>query len=59
MGQTGLFTPTRRPPRRSISKSCGFLESNQGGLFTSPNIPVRVYVVWGKSSYFPEILGAT
>lgn len=39
----------------SILKTCGFVESSQGGLFTSPSIPLKIYVVWGKSSYYPDI----
>lgn len=57
MGQTRIiYSDATTAEASSVLKSCGFLESNQGGLFTNPNIPVKIYVVWGKSSYFPEIL---
>jgi len=55
MGHTRVvYSDATTAEAASILKSCGFLESNQGGLFTSPAIPIKVYVVWGKSSYFPE-----
>jgi hypothetical protein len=56
MGQTRvIYSDATTAEASSILKSCGFLESNQGGLFTSPTIPIKIYVVWGKSAYFPEI----
>lgn len=56
MGYTRvIYTDATTAEANSILKTCGFLESNQGGLFTSPSIPIKVYVVWGKSSYYPEI----
>jgi hypothetical protein len=57
MGQTRvIYSDATTAEAGSILKSCGFLESSQGGLFTNPNLPLKIYVVWGKSSYFPEIL---
>ena len=54
MGQTRvIYSDATTAEAASILKSCGFLESGQGGLYTSPNIPIKIYVVWGKSSYFP------
>ncbi len=56
MGQTRvIYSDATTAEASSILKSCGFLESNQGGLFTSPTIPIKIYVVWGKSSYFPDL----
>jgi len=57
MGQTRvIYSDATTAEAASILKTCGFLESNQGGLFTSPSIPVKVYVTWGKSTYYPEIM---
>ena len=57
MGQTRvIYSDATTAEASTVLKACGFLESNQGGLFINPNIPVKVYVVWGKSSYFPEML---
>lgn len=57
MGQTRIiYSDATTAEASTVLKACGFLESNQGGLFTSPNLPIKVYIVWGKSSYFPEIL---
>jgi hypothetical protein len=56
MGQTRvIYSDATTAEAASALKSCGFLESNQGGVFTNPTIPVKIYVVWGKSSYFPEL----
>ena len=32
------------------------MESSQGGVYTNPSTPIKAYIVWGKSSYYPEIL---
>lgn len=57
MGQTRvIYTDATTAEAATVLKGCGFVESNQGGLFTSPSIPIKAYVVWGKSSYYPEIL---
>jgi hypothetical protein len=56
MGQTRvIYSDATTAEAASILKSCGFFESAQGGLFTSPSLPVKAYVVWGKSSYYPEM----
>jgi hypothetical protein len=56
MGQTRvIYSDATTAEAASILKSCGFLESIQGGLFTSPRTPIKAYVVWGRSSYYPEI----
>jgi hypothetical protein len=57
MGHTRvIYTDATTAEAASALKNCGYLESSQGGLFTSPSSPIKVYVVWGKCSYFPEIL---
>lgn len=57
MGQTRvIYTDATTAEAGTVLKNCGFLESNQGGLFTSPSSPVKAYIVWGKSSYYPELL---
>lgn len=56
MGETRIiYSDATTAEASTVLKSCGFLESSQGGLFTSPTIPIKIYIVWGKSSYFPEI----
>lgn len=56
MGETRIiYSDATTAEASSVLKSCGFLESGQGGLFTSPTIPIKIYIVWGRSSYFPEI----
>jgi len=57
MGHTRvIYTDATTAEAASALKNSGYLESSQGGLFTCPSNPIKVYVVWGKSSYFPEIL---
>jgi hypothetical protein len=56
MGQTRvIYSDATTAEAASALKACGFLESSQGGMFTNPNIPVKIYVVWGKGAYFPEL----
>ncbi len=56
MGQTRvIYSDATTAEAASILKACGYLETNQGGLYTNPNAPIKIYVVWGKSSYFPGL----
>jgi hypothetical protein len=58
MGHTRIiYSDATTAEAASALKSCGYLESSQGGLFTNPNNPIKIYVVWGKSSYYPELAG--
>jgi hypothetical protein len=57
MGHTRvIYTDATTAEAATALKSNGYLEGNQGGLFTSHSSPVKVYVVWGKSPYYPEIV---
>ena len=54
MGYTRvIYTDATTAEAGTALKTCGFLEGTKGGLFTSAASPVKVYVVWGKSDYFP------
>lgn len=58
MGYTRvIYTDATTAEAASVLKGSGFLESNKGGVFTSPATTAKVYVVWGRVSYYPEILG--
>lgn len=58
MGYTRvIYTDATTAEAASVLKGIGFLEGTQGGLFTNQHIPIKIYVVWGKSDYFPEISG--
>ncbi len=58
MGETRvIYSDATTAEAGAVLKGKGFLESNQGGLFTCPAYPMKVYVVWGRSDYFPELLG--
>ena len=57
MGETRvIYSDATTAEAGTVLKSLGFLESGQGGLFTSPAHPLKAYVVWGRSDYFPELL---
>jgi hypothetical protein len=57
MGHTRvIYTDATTAEAASALKNSGYLESSKGGFFTSPSNPITVYVVWGRSSYYPEIL---
>jgi hypothetical protein len=57
MGHTRvIYTDATTAEAASVLKGSGFLEGSKGGLFTSQSSGDRVYVVWGKSAYYPEIL---
>ena len=57
MGHTRvIYTDATTAEAGTVLKSSGFVEVAKGGLFTSPASPVKVYVVWGKSDYYPQIL---
>jgi len=58
MGETRvIYSDATTAEAGTVLKGNGFLESNQGGLFTCHALPVKVYVVWGRSDYHPELLG--
>jgi hypothetical protein len=57
MGKTRLlYTDATTAEAISVFKSLGYLESSEGGSFKNPGSPLRVYSVWGKADYYPELL---
>ena len=57
MGETRvIYSDATTAEAGTVLKGNGFLESNQGGLFTSHAVPAKVYVVWGRSDYYPELI---
>jgi hypothetical protein len=57
MGYTHvIYSDATTAEAASILKSCGYLESNQGAMFTSPSSSLKIYVVWGRSQYYPDLL---
>jgi hypothetical protein len=58
MGYTRvIYTDATTAEAATVLKGIGFVEGTQGGLFTNQASIVKIYVVWGKSAYFPEIFG--
>jgi hypothetical protein len=57
MGHTRvIYTDATTAEAASALKSSGYSESSQGGLYISPGTPIKAYVIWGRSSYYPEVL---
>lgn len=57
MGETRLlYTDATTAEAISVFKSLGYLESSEGGSFKNPGSPLRIYSVWGKADYYPELL---
>lgn len=50
-----IYTDATTAEAATTLKNHGFLESSQGGLFTCPSISANIYVVWGRSTYYPEL----
>ena len=57
MGETRvIFTDATTAEAITILKSAGFLETADGGCFLSDRSPIKVYSVWGKAPYYPDLL---
>jgi hypothetical protein len=57
MGATRLiYTDATTAEAISVFKSLGYLETSDGGCFKNPGSPLRIYSVWGKADYYPELL---
>jgi hypothetical protein len=57
MGHTRLIiTDATTAEATSVLKNKGFLENDRGGCFLSYHSPAKIYVVWGRSPYYPELL---
>jgi hypothetical protein len=57
MGHTRvIYTDATTAEAASALKNAGYMEASQGGVFVNPSSAIKVYVVWGRSSYYPEIL---
>ena len=56
MGQTRvIYSDATTAEATSILKTGGFQESNQGGVFTNPALPIKIHVVWGRYAGYPEL----
>jgi hypothetical protein len=57
MGQTRvIFTDATTAEAISVFKTLGYTETADGGCFLNPGSPLRIYSVWGKSLYYPDLL---
>lgn len=57
MGHTRiLFTDATTAEAISVLKTFGFMETPKGGCFLKQDSPIKVYSVWGKAKYYPELL---
>ena len=57
MGHTKiLFTDATTAEAITALKTLGFLETSDGGCFLNQSSPIKIYSVWGKARYYPELL---
>ncbi len=57
MGETRvLFTDATTAEAITVLKSLGYMEASEGGCFKNERSPLRIYSVWGKAMYYPDIL---
>ena len=57
MGETRLiYTDATTAEAITVFKSLGYLETPDGGCFKCPGSPLKIYSVWGKANYYPELL---
>jgi hypothetical protein len=56
MGQTRvIFTDATTAEAISVFKTMGFMETPEGGCFLNPNSPLKIYSLWGKAMYYPDL----
>ena len=57
MGYTKiLFTDATTAEAITALKTQGFLDTPDGGCFLCQGSPIKIYSVWGKAKYYPELL---
>lgn len=57
MGDTRLIvTDATTAEAGSVLKSIGYYENSEGGSFVNKNSPLKIYCVWGKAAYYPDLL---
>jgi len=57
MGQTRVvFTDATTAEAITVLKSLGYTETADGGSFRNQRSPLRIYSVWGKAKYYPDML---
>jgi hypothetical protein len=57
MGQTRvIFTDATTAEAISVFKTLGYQETSDGGCFLNPGSPLKIYSVWGKALYYPDLL---
>jgi hypothetical protein len=52
-----IYTDATTAEAINALKAIGFLETPEGGCFLNGSSPVKIYSVWGKAVYYPELLG--
>jgi hypothetical protein len=51
-----IYTDATTAEAITALKAIGYLETPEGGCFLDGSSPVRIYSVWGKALYYPELL---
>jgi len=51
-----IFTDATTAEAINALKAIGFQETPEGGCFLNGSSPVKIYSVWGKAVYYPDLL---
>ncbi len=51
-----IFTDATTAEAINALKAIGYLETSSGGCFLDASSPIKIYSVWGKALYYPELL---
>ena len=51
-----IYTDATTAEAINALKAIGFQETPEGGCFLNGCSPVKIYSVWGKAVYYPELL---
>jgi hypothetical protein len=51
-----IYTDATTAEAINALKAIGYLETPDGGCFLNGSSPVKIYSVWGKAVYYPELL---
>lgn len=51
-----IFTDATTAEAINALKAIGYMETPEGGCFLNGSSPIKIYSVWGKALYYPELL---
>lgn len=57
MGKTRvIFTDATTAEAINTLKTLGYFEVSEGGCFVDNTTAIKIFVVWGKAKYYPDLL---